>query len=204
MQRKLKFVFNRPSASSNLGHARVGEAEKFLRAVFKSAAAQESIIFIDEIETLFKNRSKGAPQTAHLITLQAELFILLNGIEGKNTNTMFLAATNNIDMMDPALLRRLEIQIFMGLPDYKERFELFNYYLNSPQTHQIVLSRDFDTETLLKKTDFCSNGNIEAICQKIADGLESHMRNATYFYVKLKNKWINNYFCTVDGDSKYI
>ncbi len=51
---------------------------------------------------------------------------------GTNTNVIVLAATNRADILDKALMRagRFDRQIFVDLPDVRERKEIFEVHLN--------------------------------------------------------------------------
>lgn len=103
----------------------VGVGASRVREMF--AAARESapcILFIDEIDAIGRKRGRGnmgghQEQEATLNQLLTEM----DGFNADDKNVIVMAATNRIDMLDPALLRpgRFDRQIFVPIPDIKGR-----------------------------------------------------------------------------------
>ena len=54
----------------------------------------------------------------------------MDGFNSSESNVIVMAATNRVDVLDPALLRpgRFDRQVFVGLPDIKGRFVRFQFY----------------------------------------------------------------------------
>ena len=76
-----------------------------------------------------------------------------------------LAATNRIDLIDPALLRsgRFDLIFELPLPDVKTREKIFNIHTrNKPLSQKINLNK------LSKKTESLTGSDIEFICRKAA------------------------------------
>lgn len=84
---------------------------------------------------------------------------------GTNTNVIVLAATNRADVLDKALMRagRFDRQIYVDLPDIKERKEIFEVHL-APLKKQEGL----DTEFLAKQTPGFSGADIANVCNEAA------------------------------------
>ena len=91
----------------------VGESERGLRDVFRKARqAAPCIIFFDEIDALASARSHGGSDSGVGARVLSQLLTELDGIE-ELKGVFVLAATNRLDLLDPALLRpgRFDIQL---------------------------------------------------------------------------------------------
>jgi ATP-dependent metalloprotease FtsH len=84
---------------------------------------------------------------------------------GTNSNVIVLAATNRADVLDKALLRagRFDRQIYVDLPDIRERKEIFEVHLKP-----LVKSEELDTEFLAKQTPGFSGADIANVCNEAA------------------------------------
>jgi cell division protease FtsH len=84
---------------------------------------------------------------------------------GTNSNVIVLAATNRADVLDKALLRagRFDRQIYVDLPDIRERKEIFEVHLKP-----LKKSEELDTEFLAKQTPGFSGADIANVCNEAA------------------------------------
>ncbi len=84
---------------------------------------------------------------------------------GTNTNVIVLAATNRADVLDKALMRagRFDRQIYVDLPDVRERKEIFEVHLRP-----IKKDDDLDTDFLSKQTPGFSGADIANVCNEAA------------------------------------
>ena len=84
---------------------------------------------------------------------------------GTNTNLIVLAATNRADVLDKALMRagRFDRQIYVDLPDVRERKEIFNVHLKP-----IKIAKSLDTDFLAKQTPGFSGADIANVCNEAA------------------------------------
>ncbi|MCB0517259.1 MAG: AAA family ATPase, partial [Bacteroidetes bacterium] len=84
---------------------------------------------------------------------------------GTHTNVIVLAATNRADVLDSALMRagRFDRQIFVDLPDVRERKEIFEVHLKP-----LKKSKDVDTDFLSKQTPGFSGADIANVCNEAA------------------------------------
>ena len=111
----------------------VGVGASRVRDLFKQAKEKSpSIIFIDEIDAVGRARGKNNMTGANderENTLN-QLLTEMDGF-GTNSNVIVLAATNRADVLDKALLRagRFDRQIYVDLPDIRERKEIFEVHL---------------------------------------------------------------------------
>lgn len=137
----------------------VGESERTVRELFQKArVASPSILFFDEIDAIGATRQPSQQGGLHVLTT---LLNELDGIEALK-GVFVLAATNNPEMLDLALLRpgRLESALYVGLPDYETRLEIF-----AITTHAKDLAADIDFASLAKKTEGYTGAEIVHICR---------------------------------------
>lgn len=156
----------------------VGESEKNLTKLFKTAAKNApAVIFIDEVDSIAKNRADGNAQ--HADTLLNHLLQLIDGIV-RQEGVYIVAATNRADLVDPALKRggRLNKVIQVALPTYAARVALFSRYLSG-----LPLSGVIDVEKLASLTEGRCAADIKEICNQAglnAFKRESSARNRDY------------------------
>ncbi|WP_435137539.1 ATP-dependent zinc metalloprotease FtsH [Formosa sp. A9] len=145
----------------------VGVGASRVRDLFKQAKEKSpSIIFIDEIDAIGRARGKSnfsGSNDERENTLN-QLLTEMDGF-GTNTNVIVLAATNRADVLDSALMRagRFDRQIFVDLPDIRERKEIFEVHLRP-----IKKSENLDTDFLAKQTPGFSGADIANVCNEAA------------------------------------
>jgi len=83
-----------------------------------------SIIFIDEIDALCGSRDSDSA-TEHTSRLKTEILVQMDGVGHDNEGVLVLAATNLPWTLDPALRRRFQRKIHIGLPDAAARARMF-------------------------------------------------------------------------------
>lgn len=114
----------------NLGaivSSKLGETSKNLAKIFRRAASEGCIIFIDEFDTLGKVRdySQDHGEMKRVVNTILQLFDYLP------QDSMIIAATNHAEMIDNALLRRFDLKVHLDLPDNKHIKELIDKTLKS-------------------------------------------------------------------------
>ncbi len=145
----------------------VGVGASRVRDLFKQAKEKSpSIIFIDEIDAIGRARGKNnfsGSNDERENTLN-QLLTEMDGF-GTNTNVIVLAATNRADVLDKALMRagRFDRQIFVDLPDVRERKEIFDVHIKPLKTDDSV-----DTEFFAKQTPGFSGADIANVCNEAA------------------------------------
>ena len=139
----------------------IGEPEKKLREVFKKARmAAPCIVFFDEIDALVPVRGGGgSSQVSERVVNQ--FLSEMDGVEELH-GVMILAATNRIDLIDPALLRpgRIEINVALPLPDADSRKAIFDVH-----TRGIPLGDDITISELVEKTEGMTGADIAGVCR---------------------------------------
>ena len=149
----------------------VGDSEKNLSLLFKAAQKYApSILFIDEIDAIAKNRSENNAQ--HADNLLNHLLQLIDGVI-KREGIYIIGATNRPDLVDPALKRggRLTKSIYIPLPDFDSRLKLIKLFLS-----KYTLDFDVDYEYFAKRVEGKSGADIKSICTQA--GLNSFSRNS--------------------------
>ena len=145
----------------------VGVGASRVRDLFKQAKDKSpAIIFIDEIDAIGRARGKNnftGSNDEREKTLN-QLLTEMDGF-GTNTNVIVLAATNRADVLDKALMRagRFDRQIYVDLPDIRERKEIFDVHLKPIKTAETL-----DLEFLAKQTPGFSGADIANVCNEAA------------------------------------
>jgi len=99
----------------NLGaivSSKLGETSKNLAKIFRRAAAEDCIIFIDEFDSLGKLRDYSQDHGE----MKRVVNTLLQLLDYLPQSSLAIAATNQIEMIDEALLRRFDVNIKFELP----------------------------------------------------------------------------------------
>lgn len=145
----------------------VGVGASRVRDLFKQAKEKSpAIIFIDEIDAVGKARGKNnfsGSNDERENTLN-QLLTEMDGF-GSKTNVIVMAATNRADVLDKALLRagRFDRQIYVDLPDVREREEIFQVHLRP-----LKVSETLDISFLSKQTPGFSGADIANVCNEAA------------------------------------
>lgn len=145
----------------------VGVGASRVRDLFKQAKDKSpSIIFIDEIDAIGRARGKNnftGSNDERENTLN-QLLTEMDGF-GTNTNVIVLAATNRADVLDKALMRagRFDRQIYVDLPDIRERKEIFEVHLRPIKTAETL-----DLDFLARQTPGFSGADIANVCNEAA------------------------------------
>ncbi len=145
----------------------VGVGASRVRDLFRQAKEKAPcIVFIDEIDAIGRARGKNAGFSGN-DERENTLNQLLTEMDGFGTNAgvIILAATNRADILDKALMRagRFDRQIEVGLPELKEREEIFNVHLKN-----LKLVPDLDRGFLARQTPGFSGADIANVCNEAA------------------------------------
>ncbi len=141
----------------------VGEGARIVREVFELAKKKApSIVFIDEIDAIGAKRVDLG--TSGEREIQRTLMQLLSELDGFQPldNVKIIAATNRVDILDPALLRpgRFDRLIEIPLPDLKARKDILQIYIKKMK----VRLDNFDIEKIARYTEGFSGADIRNIC----------------------------------------
>ncbi|KAH0586049.1 hypothetical protein H2248_007324 [Termitomyces sp. 'cryptogamus'] len=110
-------------AASVLTNKWYGESNKLVAGLFSLARkTQPSIIFIDEIDSFLRERTKGDHEVTGM--MKAEFMTLWDGLLSASDRILVLGATNRPNDIDSAILRRMPKRFAIQLPDYDQRLKI--------------------------------------------------------------------------------
>jgi len=144
----------------------VGVGASRVRDLFSKAKKNAPcIIFIDEIDAVGRKRGSGmgGGHDEREQTLN-QILVEMDGFE-QGQNVIVLAATNRMDVLDPALLRpgRFDRRVGIGLPDRKDRLEILKvHFAKKP------LNKSVDLDALAAKTAGSSGADLANIANEAA------------------------------------
>ena len=144
----------------------VGVGASRVRDLFLQAKKEApAIVFIDEIDAVGRQRGSGlgGGHDEREQTLN-QLLVEMDGF-GSNEGVVVLAATNRVDILDPALLRpgRFDRQVYVGLPDIKGREEILAIH-----AHNKPLAEDVDLGQVAKGTPGFTGADLENLLNEAA------------------------------------
>ncbi|MFM7088754.1 MAG: ATP-dependent metallopeptidase FtsH/Yme1/Tma family protein [Candidatus Paceibacterota bacterium] len=144
----------------------VGVGPQRVRELFQKARlAEKAIIFIDEIDAVARSRTMSTKQNAN-DERENTLNALLNELDGfSKSNIILLAATNRVDILDPAILRpgRLDRKIQVPNPDRRGREKILKVH-----TKDKPLAKDVDIQSIAKRTAGMSGAELAQVANEAA------------------------------------
>lgn len=152
---------------ATLGAELISNPDKVDELLRKASDLRPCIVFIDEAEGAFRDRSySGNPEVSN------KLLSALDGSKGRTPDVIFLAATNHPDQFDAAALRggRLEEQLHFPLPDAGVRMELLKKWQSNSK---IRFADEFDAVAIVDALEGLSPANIRSALQKCTDRVAS-------------------------------
>ena len=144
----------------------VGVGASRVRDLFEEGKRNApSIIFIDEIDAVARRRGSGLggghderEQTLNQMLVEMDGF-------GVNEGIIVIAATNRVDILDPAILRpgRFDRKVYVGRPDVKGREEILKVHIQDKS-----LSEDVNLEEIARITTGFSGADLENLMNESA------------------------------------
>ncbi|EUB61794.1 AFG3-like protein 2 [Echinococcus granulosus] len=145
----------------------VGVGPKRVRDMFSQARSKAPcILFIDEIDAIGGKRSGSSFGHQERENTLNQLLVEMDGFTTQE-NVVVLAATNRIDILDPALLRpgRFDRQIYVSLPDIKGRASIFKVHLKPLKSK---LDKVEVARRMAARTPGFSGADIASVCNEAA------------------------------------
>jgi SpoVK/Ycf46/Vps4 family AAA+-type ATPase len=145
-----------------------GDSNKLVNAVFTLARKLEpTIVFIDEIDAVLGTRRTGEHEASGMV--KAEFMTHWDGLASANTSgrpqrILVLGATNRIQDIDDAILRRMPKKFPVSLPSASQRYKILNLVLKDTKIDQ----KHFDMEYLVKVMAGMSGSDIKEACRDAA------------------------------------
>ncbi|CAI2299250.1 unnamed protein product [Caenorhabditis sp. 36 PRJEB53466] len=153
----------------------IGDGAKLVRDAFALAKEKApAIIFIDELDAIGTKRFDS--EKAGDREVQRTMLELLNQLDGfqPNDEIKVIAATNRIDVLDPALLRsgRLDRKIELPHPNEDARARIMQIH-----SRKMNVNKDVNFEELARCTDDFNGAQCKAVC--VEAGMIALRRDAT-------------------------
>lgn len=145
-----------------------GDSNKLVNAVFSLARKlQPTIVFIDEIDAVLGQRRSGEHEASGMV--KAEFMTHWDGltssnIQGEPQRILILGATNRIQDIDEAILRRMPKKFPVSLPTASQRARIFKLILKDTKLDK----KHFDLDYLVKVTAGMSGSDIKEACRDAA------------------------------------
>ncbi|KAF1843325.1 AAA-domain-containing protein [Cucurbitaria berberidis CBS 394.84] len=149
-----------------------GDSNKLVNAVFSLARKlQPSIVFIDEIDAVLGQRRSGEHEASGMV--KAEFMTHWDGLASSTSSgsstpqrICILGATNRIQDIDEAILRRMPKKFPVALPNASQRNNIFSLILRGTK----VDSKNFDLDYLVRVSAGMSGSDIKEACRDAAMG----------------------------------
>src|SRR6059036_1122611 len=142
----------------------VGESERMVRETFRKAkTAAPCIIFFDEVDAITPVRG-GMEDSQVTERVISQILTEMDGLEELH-NVTVIAATNRMDLVDPALLRpgRFDRHIYIAPPDLATRKAILRIH-----ARRKPLGKDVDLDDIARRTDKYTGAELAAVCNEAA------------------------------------
>jgi transitional endoplasmic reticulum ATPase len=140
-----------------------GESEKAVRETFRKARqASPCIIFMDEIDSIAPSRGGGEGDSHVTERVISQMLTEMDGLEGLQ-DVVVVAATNRMDIVDPALLRpgRFDRLVKVPEPDLEARKQILRIH-----TAKKPLAADVDLDDLARRTEGFTGADLAAVANE--------------------------------------
>jgi proteasome regulatory subunit len=162
-------------SGSELVHKYIGEGAQLVRDIFQMAREKApSIIFIDEIDAVGSIRTHdGTTGSAEVNRTMMQLLAEMDGFRTRG-DIKIIAATNRIDILDPALLRpgRFDRIIEIPMPSAEGRLKILEIH-----SKKMKKDEDVDLMEIVKITEEASGADLNAIV--VEAGMNALRRGAS-------------------------
>lgn len=99
---------------STVVSARIGDTSKNLKLLFDKAAREKAVLFLDEFDQLGKSRGSADTDVGEMRRLVNSIIQL---IDFWPADALLIAATNHVEVLDTALLRRFQLKVKYDMPN---------------------------------------------------------------------------------------
>jgi len=162
-------------SGSELVHKFIGEGAQLVRDIFQMAREKApSIIFIDEIDAVGSIRTHdGTTGSAEVNRTMMQLLAEMDGFRTRG-DIKIIAATNRIDILDPALLRpgRFDRIIEIPMPSAEGRLKILEIH-----SRKMKKDGDVDLQEIAKTTEEASGADLKAVV--VEAGMNALRRGAS-------------------------
>jgi transitional endoplasmic reticulum ATPase len=158
----------------------VGESGRKIKKIFEEARANApSILFLDEMDTIFKKRGEGDSYVEDMVN---QFLVEIDGVKSFDDRIFIIGATNRLETVDEAIKSRLFPHIKISLPDRNERETII-----SKQFKKFKFSRAEFKNEILDKTEGMSGRDLYSLCKDIKKMSENENIKKSHFDTAIKN-----------------
>jgi len=194
---EFKMYFLAPTLADIKGEF-VGESGKHVKRLFEEARANApTIIFLDEMDTIFRKRGEGDSYVEDMVN---QFLVEIDGVNSSEDKIFIVGATNRLDTVDDAMKSRLSSKFKVDLPHRNDRekiiskqFKKFNFFKS-----------DFK-DYVLDRTEGMSGRDLTNLCKNVKAMSENENIKRKSFELALSNfekDLINNFQDKLDGSLK--
>lgn len=182
---------NCPLIIVNLGtviSSKLGETSKNLTQIFKTADKEKAIVLLDEFDSLGKIRDydQDHGEMKRVVNTILQLFDFVS------QDTIIIAATNQLQMIDEALIRRFDLSIKIDLPNSEQVHALIQYTIkdrfvfDNEQTKEDIISSE------CQKLSYyvIKRALLNAIKRNILDGYDDNVIRTDIWRKLLNDKMV--------------
>ena len=135
----------------------LGSTAKNIRAVLEFASRTPCVLFLDEFDAIAKLRD----DQQELGELKRVVNSFLQNLDSLSSEVVLIAATNHEQLLDPAVWRRFQYHLYLGLPEFEQReqfWKMFSAEIEWPSKSLKVLA---------DLSEGFSVGAIETVCLRL-------------------------------------
>ncbi|MDX8567120.1 ATP-binding protein [Elizabethkingia sp. HX XZB] len=124
---------------SNFISSRIGDTAKNIRLIFDKVNRENAVLFLDEFDHIGKMRGNDDKDVGEMRRLVNSIIQMVDNFSEK---ALLIAATNHIDILDVALIRRFQLRISFAMPSEEELDRYYDFLLSKfPEELQVVSRR---------------------------------------------------------------
>lgn len=163
---------------SNVIDSYIGKTSKNISEIFSFVKSIDCVFMIDEIDCISIKRSRAdssAGEEMARVTVG-----VMQELDKLGNNHIILAATNRIDRLDEAILRRFSRKYFMDMPSDEDKINMVKKYIESLDKASDIFNEDFNIEELSNRVVNKSKSQADVvnnIVEYIAESIMKHMPN---------------------------
>ena len=135
---------------SNVVCSRIGETAQNVKQVFDKAAREKAVLFLDEFDQIGKERETDDKDVGEMRRLVNSIIQL---IDYYPKNALLICATNHVEMIDKALLRRFQLRINFEMPDNAVLDKYYDSILSAFPDHLKNIDRKYEISFAEAKDD---------------------------------------------------
>ncbi|BDQ12101.1 MULTISPECIES: AAA family ATPase [unclassified Sediminibacterium] len=126
---------------SNVVQSRIGETSQNLKMVFDKVARENSVLFLDEFDQIGKMRSNDDRDVGEMRRLVNTLLQLIDYLPER---ALLISATNHLEILDKALVRRFQVVVKFEMPNKKSLDDYYDKILVSMPEHLANINRKYE------------------------------------------------------------